>query len=336
MTEKQETLRDIGEIETIRRLLRRVSTTDPSVVLGPGDDCAVLAPNEQETVLTCDAFVEGVHFDLNYFTPEDLGHRVIAANLSDLASMGAEPWAAVLSIAAPGDIPASTFERLYDGIANISGRYGLIVVGGDVVGSRNKIFISVAVLGKVPPRTALTRAGATPGDVLILTGEIGLAQAGLDSLSGRVRLSPDAKEDAERKHLRPEPRLGIGRQLRESGVIHACIDTSDSLAISFYHIATAQNLGAEIDTANLPISAAAYEAAAQLDINAHEYALEAGEDFELLVAIAPEDAGFTINVIENAGCRGSVIGKIIGPEKGVNLSINGELIPISVKGFSHF
>lgn len=336
MAEKPETLRDVGEIEMIRRLLRRVSTADPSVILGPGDDCALLAPSEEQTVVTCDALVEGVHFDPNYFTPEDLGHRVIAANLSDLASMGAEPWAAVLSIAAPGDTPASTFERLYDGIAEISDRYALTVVGGDVVGSRDKIFISVAVLGKVWPRTALTRVGANPGDALILTGETGLAQAGLDSLSGRVNLSPTAKEDAERKHLRPEPRVEIGKQLRESGVIHACIDTSDSLAISFYHIATAQNLGAEIDAGDLPISAAAQEAAAQLITDIYEYALEAGEDFELLVAVAPEDAESAINVIENAGCRGSVIGKITGPEKGVYLSIDGELKPISVKGFSHF
>jgi thiamine-monophosphate kinase len=163
-----------------------------------------------------------------------------------------------------------------------------------------------------------------------------LAEAGLDSLSGRVNLSPTAKKDAERKHLRPEPRVEIGKQLRESGVIHACIDTSDSLAISFYHIAAAQNLGAEIDAGALPISVAAHEAAAQLNINAYEYALEAGEDFELLVAVGPDDAGPTINIIENADCRGSIIGKITRPEKGVNLSIDGGLKPISAKGFSHF
>jgi thiamine-monophosphate kinase len=329
-------LKNIGEIELIYRLLERLPDGGLSVVLGPGDDCALLTPNEEETVLTCDALVEGVHFDLAYFTPEDLGHRVIAANLSDLASMGAEPWAGVLSLAAPGDTPASTFERLYDGISNISEKYGLAVVGGDIVGSRSDIFISAAVLGKVPPGTALTRTGATAGDVLIVTGEIGLAQAGLDSLSGRVRLSHDAKKDAELKHLRPEPRIGIGKKLRASGLVHACIDTSDSLAISFYHVATAQNFGAEIDAGNLPISAAASEAAAQLNINAYEYALEAGEDFELLLAVAHKDAGSTVNIIENAGCRASVIGKITGPKKGVNLSINGELRPVSVKGFSHF
>jgi len=290
MSEEPETLRDVGEIDMIRRLLDRVSSSDPSVVLGPGDDCALLAPNDEETVLTCDALVEGVHFDFDYFTPEDLGHRVIAANLSDLASMGAEPWAVLLSLAAPGDTPTSTFERLYNGIAGISGRYGLAVVGGDVVGSRGGVFISVALLGKVPPGTAMTRAGAVSGDVLVLTGEVGLAQAGLDSLGGRVELPHGAKEPAEERHLRPEPRVELGRRLRESGLVHACIDTSDSLAISFYHIATAQNLGVNVDGGNLPISDAASEAAAQLGVDVYEYALDGGEDFELLFAVAPEDA----------------------------------------------
>jgi thiamine-monophosphate kinase len=336
MNEKPETLRDVGEIDMIRRLLERVSSADPSVVLGPGDDCALLAPNDEETVLTCDALVEGVHFDFDYFTPEDLGHRVIAANLSDLASMGAEPWAAVLSLAAPGDTPASTFERLYDGIARISDRYGLAVVGGDVVGSRGGVFISVALLGRVPPGTAMTRAGAFPGDVLVLTGEVGSAQAGLDSLGGRVELPPGVKETAEERHLRPEPRVEIGKRLRESGLVHACIDTSDSLAISFYHIATAQNLGVGVDGGELPISTAASEAAAQLGLDVYEYALDGGEDFELLFAVAPEDADRAVNMIEETGCRGSVIGTITESSKGVILSVRDGKKPVPPKGFSHF
>lgn len=336
MNEKPETLRDVGEIETIRRLLERVSSADPSVVLGPGDDCALLAPNDEEAVLTCDAMVEGVHFDFGYFTPEDLGHRVIAANLSDLASMGAEPWAAVLSLAAPGDTPAATFERLYDGIAGIADRYGLAVVGGDVVGSRGGIFISAALLGKVPPGTAMTRAGAVPGAVLILTGEVGLAQAGLDSLSGCVKLPPGAKKTAEERHLRPEPRVKLGKRLRESGLVHGCIDTSDSLAISFYHIATAQNVGVDVDGENLPISTAALDAAAQLGVDVYEYAFDGGEDFELLFAVAPEDANNAVSIIEETGCRGSVVGTITEPSKGVTLSVSGGKKPVPAKGFSHF
>jgi thiamine-monophosphate kinase len=336
MGKKPETLRDVGEIEAIRRLLQHVSADDPSVALGPGDDCAVLAPNDEETVFTCDALVENVHFDLDYFSPEDLGHRVIAANLSDLASMGAEPWAAVISLAAPGNTPASTFERLYDGIRGISERYKLAVVGGDVVGSRGGIFISIAVLGKVPPGTAMTRTGAVFGDVLILTGEIGLAQAGLDALSGLVQLSPEAKTNAVERHLRPEPRIAVGKALRETGHVHACIDTSDSLSISFYHIVTSQNLGVEIDGERLPISTAATEAAAGLDTEVYEYALDSGEDFELLIVVAPEDSETVIDLIEKSQCRGSIIGSITEQNKGVTLSINGELKPIQAKGFSHF
>ena len=317
-------------------MLECLPTGGSTVVLGPGDDCALLAPNDEETVLTCDALVEGVHFDFSYFAPEDLGHRVIAANLSDLASMGAEPWAAVLSLAAPGDTAAATFERLYDGIAGISARYGLAVVGGDVVGSRGGIFISAAVLGKVPPGTAMTRAGAVPGDVLVLTGEVGPAQAGLDSLGGRVKLPSDVKKTAEERHLRPEPRVELGKRLRESGLVHACIDTSDSLAISFYHIATAQNVGLDVDVENLPITTAALDAAAQLGVDVYEYAFDGGEDFELLFAVAPEDANNAVSIIEETGCRGSVVGTITEPSKGVTLSVSGGKKPVPAKGFSHF
>ncbi len=330
------TLKDIGEIEVIRRLLECLPTGGSTVVLGPGDDCALLAPNDEETVLTCDAMVEGVHFDFSYFTPEDLGYRVIAANLSDLASMGAEPWAAVLSLAAPGETPASTFERLYDGIAGISDRYGLAVVGGDVVGSRGGIFISAAVLGKAPPGTAMTRAGAVPGDGLVRPGEVGPAQAGRDSLGGRVKLPPAAKKTAEERHLRPEPRVELGKRLRESGLVCACIDTSDSLALSFYHIATAQNVGVDVDGENLPISTAALDAAAQLGVDVYEYAFDGGEDFELLFAVAPEDANNAVSIIEETGCRGSVVGTITEPSKGVTLSVSGGKKPVPAKGFSHF
>ncbi|UCE28224.1 MAG: hypothetical protein JSW52_05620, partial [Candidatus Coatesbacteria bacterium] len=167
-------------------------------------------------------------------------------------------------------------------------------------------------------------------------GEIGLAEAGLDSLGGRVELPSDAKRTAEERHLRPEPRVELGKRLRESGLVRACIDTSDSLAISFYHIATVQNLGADVDGGNLPISKAASKAAARLGLDVYEYALDGGEDFELLFAVAPEDADSATSIIKETGCRGSVIGTITEPGKGVTLSVNGGKKPIPPKGFNHF
>ncbi|HUU56045.1 MAG TPA: thiamine-phosphate kinase, partial [bacterium] len=182
--EKEARLRDIGEAGILARIFERLGAARADVLLGPGDDAAALAGTGDAVVFASDAMVENVHFDLAFMTPADVGWRLTCANLSDLAAMGAEPWAAVISVAAPGATPASWLERFYDGAAELAGREGLALVGGDVVGSPAYLFFAMAVLGKVPGAEALRRGGASPGDLLFLSGEPGLAQAGLHVLSG--------------------------------------------------------------------------------------------------------------------------------------------------------
>ncbi len=336
------TVGDIGEIELIKRILPMLRQPRDRILLGAGDDAAVLAPLDGKPVITVDTMSQGVHFDLAYTSPADLGHRLFAANLSDIAAMGAKPVAAVVSLALPGDTPVSFVEGLYDGFRELSESFDVAVVGGDIVGSGNGITAALTLIGEAGDNL-LTRSGCRPGDVLLLTGEIGLSEAGLQNLMGRVELPRELATAADKHHLRPTPRLGIGRILAEENLATACIDTSDSLAISLHHLSEMSGVGFIVDSDALPISAALLEAEKQLaedgyhpDYNPIGYALYAGEDFELLFASPPENVDRITRLVNETGIPVSVIGETVAPERGIILLREGRETAINAHGFVHF
>ncbi|MEE9455734.1 MAG: AIR synthase related protein, partial [bacterium] len=172
-------LRDLGEAGVLARIFERLPSPGAGVLVGPGDDAAALAGSGEDAVaFASDAMVESIHFDLAFMTLEDVGWRLTCANLSDLAAVGAEPWAAVVSAAAPPATPAAQLDSFFAGAAALASREGLALVGGDVVASPGHLFFAMAILGKAPGGAFLTRAGASPGDLLYVSGELGLAQAG--------------------------------------------------------------------------------------------------------------------------------------------------------------
>jgi thiamine-monophosphate kinase len=329
-------LRDVGEAGILARIFERLGPGGADVLLGPGDDAAVLAGTGDAVVFASDAMVENVHFDLAFMTPADVGWRLTCANLSDLAAMGAEPWAAVVSVAAPGATPASWLERFYDGAAELAGREGLALVGGDVVGSPGPLFFAMAVLGKVPGGAALTRAGASPGDLLFLSGEAGLAQAGLHVMSGEGECRPSAAAEATGRYRRPVPRVALGRALREGGLAAAAIDTSDSVAETAAHVARASGVGIAIDATSLPIAEAARDVAASRGEEAVAYALAAGEDFELVFACPPARADEASRAAGRLGVVVTRIGVVTEPERGLLLAEGNEYRPLAPEGFAHF
>ncbi len=289
--EKDIRLRDVGEAGILARIFKRLPAEGAGVLVGPGDDAAALVGSGDDAVVfASDAMVENVHFDLAFMTPADVGWRLTCANLSDLAAMGAEPWAAVISIAAPGATPASTIEGFYDGAAELSRREGPALVGGDVVGSPASIFLAMAILGKAAGGRVLTRRGASPGDVLLLSGQLGLAQAGLHVLAGEGECRPSLAEGATARYRRPTPRLELGRWLLMGGCATAAIDTSDSLSVSAAHLARASGVGVTLEAALLPVAPAAREVAASRGEDAVAYATAAGEDFELLFTCPTAEA----------------------------------------------
>jgi len=332
----EKNLRDVGEAGILARIFERLGTARPGVLVGPGDDAAVLAGTGDAVVFASDAMVENVHFDLAFMTPADVGWRLTCANLSDLAAMGAEPWAAVVSVAAPGATPASWLERFYDGAAELAGREGLALVGGDVVGSPTGLFFAMAVLGRIPAGAALTRRGASPGDILFLSGELALAQAGLHVLSGEGECAATAAATATARYRRPVPRVALGRALRERGLATAAIDTSDSLTESLAHLARASGVGVTVTAASLPVAEAARDVASSRGEDAVSYALAAGEDFELLFACPAARVEVASQAAAELGVVINRIGAVTEPERGIALAADGEERPLTPTGFAHF
>jgi len=252
------TVSDIGEHALITRITQRLAR--PSwVVVGPGDDAAVLRP-ERGTfdVLTTDAIVEGVHFDRRFVPPGAIGHRALAVNLSDLAAMGAQPRAALLSLVLPDDFEVADVDAMVEGLVALADTHRVAVVGGNITRSPRlgsgqtpgPLMIDVTAIGSVKPRRVLTRAGARPGDEVYVTGTLGGAAAGLRILR---ETDPGSRiPDPAEKYLRPQPRVRMGMLLGRNRAASACIDLSDGLADGLRQIAAASGVGMAVDEAAIP------------------------------------------------------------------------------------
>jgi thiamine-monophosphate kinase len=244
------------------------------ILLGIGDDAAVWQPSRSHrSVISTDMLVEGVHFSRTTMSLEDAGWRAMAAALSDLAAMGARPVLATVALGVPAANGSVEILELYKGMAAAARRFKIAIAGGDL--SRSDIVtISVTVVGEVRPSRAKMRAGAKPGDVLAVTGELGAARAGW--------LGEPAGLQAFR---RPVPRIAEGRFLAASANVTAMMDISDGLSTDTRRLCAASDCGAKIET--IPVADSACEVAQRLGEDQENFALAGGEDFELLVAIRP-------------------------------------------------
>ncbi len=271
-----ETVSTIGEHALIERIRARIGSAPPWAVVGPGDDAAVVEPvRNRLEVLTTDAFVEGVHFDRLFCAPGDIGHKALAINLSDLAAMGAEPRAALLSLMLPAGMPVAEFDELVDAMCALAARSRIAIVGGNITRSPGPLIVDVTATGSVHRRGILTRGGARAGDDLYVSGSVGGGAAGLAEL----RRDPHSSSPAARKYRRPEPRLRLGMLLGRMRAARACIDLSDGLADGVRQIGDASGLGAAIEAAALPLAPPGRDL--------HE-ALAGGDDYELLFAVSPK------------------------------------------------
>lgn len=286
------------EFELIERFTRGAPRGGAGVRLGIGDDAAVLSPSHgSELVATVDAVVEGVHFGPG-FAPEDIGWKALAVNLSDLAAMGARPLWALCALAVPrGESPAR-LTRVGRGLAACARRHGVALVGGNVTRAAG-LSLTVTLLGEVPRGRALTRGGAAPGDLLLVSGALGGAALGL---------RPGAPAGAVRRQRRPEPRLELGRALR--GVASACVDLSDGLLQDLGHLCEASGTGAELRAADLPaapeLAALALPAPERLDL-----VLGGGEDYELLAAVPPFRLRRAVRAALRSGVPIAPVGRLV-------------------------
>jgi thiamine-monophosphate kinase len=255
------------------------------IFLGIGDDAALWQPSRSHrSVISTDMLVEGVDFTREMMSLEDAGWRAMAANLSDLAAMGARPVLATVALGiAPADTTVQVLE-LYRGLATCAKKYKLAIVGGDLSRAQT-LAIAVTVVGEVRPSNAKTRAGARPGDVLAVTGALGAARAGLTLTRRRVRISQEFSDEALRALRRPQPRLAEGRYLGASRNVTAMMDLSDGLSTDLYRLAAASGCGAALE--DIPVAHSAEALARASGEDPQRFALAGGEDFELLVAIRP-------------------------------------------------
>ncbi len=314
-----------GEFELIGRYLRDLGARRGDVLLGVGDDCALVAPPAgRHLALAADAIVEGVHFPPG-IAPEHVGHRVLAVNLSDLAAMGAEPAWALLTLTLPR-ADEEWLARFAAGLGALAARHGTALVGGDT--TSGPLTASVAVAGFVEPGRALTRAGARPGDGLFVSGWPGEAAAGLAVLQGRIGGGdPGARGRLAARFLRPEPRVALGRAL--GGSASACIDLSDGLAGDLAKLCEASGVGADLLGEALPVSADLAGCAGTGE--ARRLLLTGGDDYELLFTLppgtwAPDEAA--------AGVRVTRIGTV---REGAGISLDGAPLARDLAhGFDHF
>ena len=279
------TLGELGEFGIIERLQKVLSSAD-NVVEGIGDDCAVVRAGDRLLLLSCDAAVEGIHFDRAYATAKEIGWKAATAALSDIAAMGGKASFVLVTLAASEATEAAFVEALLGGIAEATDACGAIVVGGDTTSNPNGLMLDITVIGEVDPAGRyLLRRGASGGDVVAVTGFPGESAAGLDALQKRI----DAPV-LRAAHLHPNARLAAGQWLAQHASVHAMIDCSDGLAQDVGHIATASALGVDIDGAKLPVSAALRDYVASQDCPPEDFLLAGGEDYELIVAITHSDA----------------------------------------------
>lgn len=312
----------MSETELIRRLTRDLPA-GPGLVVGPGDDCAVLESGtpEQRLLLKTDAVVEGVHFTPDA-DPRAVGHKALARALSDVAAMAGKPLSAVVTLAAPAPADPARLEAVYAGLADTARRYDVGLVGGETVATPGPLLIAVALLGTAPAERCILRRGARPGDALFVSGELG------GSLAGR--------------HLTFEPRLAEAAWLAEHFPPHAMIDLSDGLATDLRHLLAAaeEDLGAELLREAIPIGRAAkLRARTGQGRPPLEAALSDGEDFELLFALPAAAAVPLHDAWKQAfpEVRLSCIGRLF-PGRGITIRRRDGRVaqPVTRHGYDHF
>lgn len=329
------TVADLTERELIARLQQRLSPAPHWMVVGIGDDAAVVeTERNQLEVLTVDASIEGVHFDRRWSSPAAIGHRALAVNLSDLAAMGASPRLALLSLALPPTLPADDFDRMIEGLAALAAEYRLHVAGGNLTRSPGPLMLDVTAIGTVKRRQVLTRGGARPGDEIYVTGTIGAALAGLQCLRDESPAAIHGMDDCLQRYRQPIPRVKAGVLAGRNRAASACMDLSDGLADAVRQTAEASGVGATLDLAALPIDPAAHAWFTAHGGNPAMSALAGGDDYELLFTVPPKRRRRFFGALRGSGTEVTRIG-VCTPELQLQVR-DGETLRELPRGFSHF
>lgn len=324
-------LADLGEFGFIGTIAEKTGQFQ-HVIVGIGDDAAVTLQTPGMSLLsTADMLAEGVHFDLSWSDPRTLGRKSLAVNLSDIAAMGGVPRSVLLSVAIPVNLPIEFLNEFTSGFLEQARRFNVALIGGDTSASRSGFVISVALLGEQYPDRVMTRRGAKPGDLLCVSGTVGDASLGLALL-----MAGERQGGAVVRHLDPEPRVHLGRALAEAAIPTAMIDISDGLIADLGHILELSGTGARVDAGALPLSDYYLELAGQYSPEPYSFALEGGEDYELLFTLPPERFAEAAKIAGETCTIITAIGEIVA-DHGVSVALpGGGLYSRSKGGYDHF
>lgn len=313
---KEPTLATLGEFPLIAQLTSSLPR-DPSVIHGVGDDCAVikLSWNAYELCAT-DMLIEDVHFKRKELTPQAIGYKAMARNLSDIAAMGGEPTYALVALALPPALPVRYARAIYEGLKKSARDFDVIIIGGDTA-KHTKIVITVTILGEVEKQRLIVRGGARPKDALFVTGSLG---------GSRLK-----------KHYSFKPRIDEARFISSVCPVHAMIDISDGLVQDLFHILKASDVGARLIADALPISKDAFSLARNKPKKALEHALYDGEDFELLFTVPEKRKDDLVRKWQkNMRTPLTCIGSITEKKKCVIEDSAGVERELTRKGYTHF
>lgn len=363
-----------GEFELIRRIGNALPESDPSVLLGVGDDAAAVVPAPGMTVLlTTDTFVEGVDFDVTFSSWRQIGWKCMAANFSDIAAMGGVPRHALTTLCLPAHRSMEDVEELYAGFHDLAGHAGhpVSIIGGDLSSTDGPTVISITVSGEAAEERITRRNGARAGDILCVTGHLGASETGLrllrsersqpaagspaplgpapqgPAIQGPAIQGPAERSDAEqsadrfegvlRRHRTPVPRVREGVLLANSGWVRAMIDVSDGLSSDALHVSRDSGVGLNLDGNALPIAEETRRAMAALRIDPVGTALESGEEFELLCAVAPEGVDrLAKELAERTGTPLNLVGECLSADRGWTFTDRTGPRPLTPKGYEHF
>ncbi|MHB8988420.1 MAG: thiamine-phosphate kinase [Desulfobulbia bacterium] len=324
-----------GERGIIARIRQAAGSSD-DLVIGIGDDCAVYRTTQgRVSLVTTDTMVAGVHFDSAWHPPRELGRKAASVNISDIAAMGGLPRFALLSLALIPAFASQWLDAFMSGFLAVLAEHGVVLIGGDTVRSEQESVLSVTVLGEMAEAELLARKGARPGDVVLVSGFLGEAAAGLALC--RMGLAHDPGwQPLVGAHLDPVPQVTVGRVLAASGLVHAMQDLSDGLATDLAHICAESGVGAVVAADKIPLSPLLCKAAATCGQSPLDWALAGGEDYQLLfTAGEQQEASLRALVREKTGKELFVVGRIVEGQ-GVFLEEAGQCREISYRGYEHF
>ena len=341
MAEKETEISQLGEFGLIKHLTDNIALKNQSSIKGVGDDCAIIKYDNEETLVTTDLLMEGVHFDLTYVPLKHLGYKAAVANFSDIYAMNGKPQQIVVALGISKRFTVEHIEALYNGIKLACEIYGVDLVGGDTTSSRAGLTIGITCIGSAPKEKITYRNGAKDSDLICVSGDLGAAYMGLQLLerekvasAGQPDFQPQfqGKEYLIERQLKPEARKDIVAKFEELGIIPtSMIDVSDGLSSDIMHICQQSNVGCRIYEDRIPIDYQTAIMAEELNMNLVTAALNGGEDYELLFTV-PLHMHEQIEKITGI----KIIGHITKLDLGCALiTRDGAEIPLTAQGWNH-